>query len=303
MSVPKASDRNVVVPAKWWEILPRRVYSTLERVKTSQPWFEVYKVDPGIYVIYEPYQFEEAISYLVLGEEKAALIDTGCGIADIRRCVEELTKLPVMVVNTHAHNDHVAQDYMFKEVAIFDGPMAREVSRKGYDNAKMAHLVAEGMTWKPLPKSFDVKTYHVPPFKVTRWLHDGDVIDLGGRKLEVFYTPGHSNDSVCMLERETRLFWVGDLFYTGGIYTYLAGGDIPTFIKSYKRMIDLMPHYDRLMPSHNEPLVEKEILLKVYEAIQRIAAGEEKNFIEGMDDDVKVRRYNYERFSIVTKAE
>jgi len=44
-------------------------------------------------------------------------------------------------------------------------------------------------------------------------------------------------------------------------------------------------------------------LLKVYEAIQRIAAGKEKNFIEGMDDDVKVRRYNYERFSIVTKAE
>jgi len=64
-----------------------------------------------------------------------------------------------------------------------------------------------------------------------------------------------------------------------------------------------MPQYDRLMPSHNEPLVEKEILLKVYEAIQRIAAGKEKNFIEGMDDDVKVRRYNYDRFSIVTKAE
>jgi glyoxylase-like metal-dependent hydrolase (beta-lactamase superfamily II) len=49
-----AEDRNVVVPPKWWEILPRAVYSRLERVETGQPWFEVYRIDPGIYVFYEP---------------------------------------------------------------------------------------------------------------------------------------------------------------------------------------------------------------------------------------------------------
>jgi glyoxylase-like metal-dependent hydrolase (beta-lactamase superfamily II) len=274
MSALRADDRKVVVPPKWWEILPREVYSHLEKVETAQPWFEVYRIDPGIYVIYEPGQFEEAISYLVLGEERAALIDTGCGIGDI--------------------ND---------EVAVFDDPVSRNASEKGYDHDNMAHLIAEGMTWKPLPEGFDKTAYHVPPFRVTRWLRDGDAIDLGGRRLEVIYAPGHSPDSICLLDRGARLLWTGDLFYTGGIYTYLPGGDIDAFIESYGKLIGLFPHYDRLMPSHNEPWVEKEILKEVQEAVEDIKAGRAGGYIEGMDGDVKVRRYNYERFSIITRVE
>ena len=297
-----ADDRRVVVPSRWWEALPRPAYSELERVESSQPWFEVYRADPDVYVIYEPGQFEEAISYLVPGEERAAVIDTGCGIADIRALAEELTDLPLTVVNTHSHNDHVAQNYMFDEVAIFDAPVSRERARRGCSHEEMAHLIAEGMTWKPLPEEFDPEAYHVPPFKVTRWLRDGDVIDLGGRSLEVLHTPGHSPDSVCLLERDARLLWTGDMFYTGAIYTYLPGGDVDTFIRSYRRMIGLSPHYDRLMPSHNEPWIEKSILSRVLRAVEGIRAGTERGYIEGMDGETKIRRYNYNRFSIITKA-
>ncbi len=303
MSALSADDRKVVVPPKWWEILPRAVYSQLERVETGQPWFEVYRIDPGIYVIYEPGQFEEAISTLVLGEERAALIDTGCGIGDIKALVGEFTDLPMIVVNTHTHNDHVAQNYLFDEIAVYDDPVSREAAEKGYDHENMAHLIAEGMTWKPLPEEFESDAYHVPPFEVTRWLQDGDEIDLGGRTLEVIHTPGHSPDSVCLLDRGARLLWTGDLFYTGGIYTYLPGGDIDAFIESYRKIIGLFPHYDRLMPSHNEPWVEKEILREVLKAVEGIRAEKPGEYIEGMDGDVKVRRYNYERFSIITRVE
>ena len=303
MSIMNADDRNVVVPKRWWEILPRVIYAMLEKVETSQPWFEVYHVKPDIYVIYEPYQFEEAISYLVLGDEKAALIDTGCGIGNIRELVEELTHLPVMVVNTHAHNDHVAQNYLFDEVATYDDKISREVSQTGYGYEKMAHLISDGMTWKPLPESFDPEGYHVPPFTVTCWLKDGDIIDLGNRKLEVIYTPGHSTDSVCLLDRDARMLWTGDIFYTGGIYTYLPGGDIDEFIKSYHRIIGMFPFYDKLMPSHNEPLVKKEILERVLDAVVSIQKGTAGNYIEGFDGDVPVRRYNYNRFAIITRDE
>jgi glyoxylase-like metal-dependent hydrolase (beta-lactamase superfamily II) len=302
MSGMDADDRKVVVPSKWWQILPRAVYSELERVESSQPWFEVYRVDPGIYVIYEPGQFEEAISYLVLGEERAALIDTGCGIGDIKALVEEFTDLPVLVVNTHSHNDHVAQDYMFDEVAIFDDPVAREHAETGCSHEEMVHLIAEGMTWKPLPEEFDPDTYYVPPFEVTRWLRDGDMVDLGGRRLEVIHTPGHSPDSVCLLDRGARLLWTGDIFYTGAIYTYLPGGDIDKLIESYRKIIGLFPHYDRLMPSHNEPWVEKEILHEVLEAVEDIKAGKAGEYVEGMDGEIKVRRYNYDKFSIITRV-
>jgi glyoxylase-like metal-dependent hydrolase (beta-lactamase superfamily II) len=297
-----ADDRSVVVPSRWWEALPRPTYSELERVESSQPWFEVYRAEPEVYVIYEPGQFEEAISYLVPGEERAAVIDTGCGIGDIKALAKELTDLPLTVVNTHSHNDHVAQNYMFKEVAIFDAPISRERARRGCSHEEMAHLIAEGMTWSSLPEEFYPEAYYVPPFKVTRWLKDGDVVDLGGRRLEVVHTPGHSPDSVCLLERDTRLLWTGDMFYTGAIYTYLPGGDMDTFIHSYRRMIGLSPHYDRLMPSHNEPWIEKSILSRVLRVAEGIKAGTERGYIEGMDGGTRIRRYNYQRFSIITKA-
>ncbi len=303
MSGMRAEDRRVVVPSKWWEILPRKVYSKLEKVETSQPWFEVYKIDPGVYVIYEPGQFEEAISYLVLGKRRAALIDTGCGIGDIRALVREFTSLPIAVVNTHSHNDHIAQNYDFDEVAIYDDPRSREAAKKGCSHEEMAHLITEGMTWKPLPEGFNPETYYVPPFKVTRWLRDGDVVDLGGSRLEVFHTPGHSPDSICLLDRGARLLWTGDLFYTGGIYTYLPGGDVDAFINSYRRIIGLSNLYDRLMPSHNEPWVEKGILSQVLKAVEDIRAGRAKKYIEGLDGKLRVRRYNYERFSIITRVE
>lgn len=296
MNIKNAGEQDVVRPVKWWEALPRPVYSQLKRIESSQNWFEVYKVKPDIYVFYEPGQFEEAISYLVLGEDKAALIDTGCGIGDIKSLVEEFTDLSVMVVNTHCHNDHIAQNHLFDEVAIFDDPEARRTAEEGVSHNEMVSLLADGLLWKPLPEAFNPEVYRVPPFRVTRWLHDGDIIKLGGRELEVFHTPGHSSDSICLLDRGARLFWTGDMFYTGAIYTHLPGGNLVQFIESYRRMIDLFPIYDRLMPSHNEPWIEKDILRDVLRSAEEIREGKGE-YVEGKGG---IRRYNYGRFSLIT---
>ena len=66
----------------WCKKLPRPAYSNLERVRVSDPWFEVYKIRPGVFAIYEPHQFEEVISYLIAGDQKAVLFDTGMGISN-----------------------------------------------------------------------------------------------------------------------------------------------------------------------------------------------------------------------------
>jgi hypothetical protein len=67
MSSIKGESQDVVRPARWWEALPRPIYAKLRRVKSRQPWFEVYKIEPDIFVFYKPGQFEEALSYMVLG--------------------------------------------------------------------------------------------------------------------------------------------------------------------------------------------------------------------------------------------
>src|ERR1700731_3846299 len=92
---------------EWCKSLPRAAYSKLERVPTADAWFEVYKIRPGIFAIYEPHQLEEVISYLILGDNKALLFDTGMGISNIQAVVAGLTKLPISVVSSHTHNDHV----------------------------------------------------------------------------------------------------------------------------------------------------------------------------------------------------
>ena len=298
MSAPK--DRKLLIADRWWDKLPRKIYSTLEQVPTKQDWFQVYNILPDIYVFYEPYQYEEAISTLILGEDKTILIDTGCGIGNIRKAVEEITDTPVMVLNTHAHNDHIAQNYLFDEIAMLDHPWSHK-AQQGLPMSEMAHLIADGMLWKPLPENFDPDNYVVPGFNVTKWLKDGEVIDLGNRTLEVMHTPGHTPDSLCLLDREDRLFFTGDMFYTGAIYTYLNGGDLPTFIDSYMRMLDYYDEFDRLMPSHNEPLVEKQLLKDVFKAVVDIAE-ERGSYREGTDRGTPIRKYDYGRFSVVTRT-
>jgi glyoxylase-like metal-dependent hydrolase (beta-lactamase superfamily II) len=299
MSSPP-EDRSILVANRWWSKLPRPAYKNLKKIPVADEWFEVYLVGRDTYVIYEPGQYEEAISTLVIGGARAALIDTGCGISDISKVVDEITDLPVFVVNTHAHNDHIADNHRFKEIWMLDHPWSVE-AQKGLPNSEMAHLVAKGMVWKPLPKGFEKEMYVVSPFKVAHFFRDCEEIDLGGRMLEVIHTPGHTPDSCCFLDLSHRLFFTGDMFYTGGIYTYLNGGDIPTFIKSYRKMLTHYDKFDRLMPSHNEPYIEKELLIEVLKAVEGVAAGRGK-YVEGKDMGISIRKYAFGRFSIVARA-
>src|ERR1700733_10147331 len=119
------AQANSNVTPDWCRQLPRPQYKNLERVPSSDPWFEVYKVAPGVFAIYEPHQFEEALSFLILGDKRAVLFDTGLGIGDIKRVVTSLTPLQVTVLNSHTHNDHVGDNWEFDEIYGMDTDFTR----------------------------------------------------------------------------------------------------------------------------------------------------------------------------------
>src|SRR3989440_13059007 len=83
---------------EWCRALPRPEYKSLQRVLPDDPWFEGYKVAPGVFAIYEPHQAEEVISYLIVGNKQAVLFDTGMGISDIRKVTTKLTLRPVVIL-------------------------------------------------------------------------------------------------------------------------------------------------------------------------------------------------------------
>lgn len=302
MAYSNNTDSDIIVPKKWYEKLPRPAWASYEKVD-SDGWFEVYKLTDTVYAIYEDGHFEEVISYLVLGAERAALVDTASGIGDIKKLVEGLTDLPVVVVNTHTHGDHIGGNHQFSEVAALDTHFSRERAEKGQSKEDMGHYLEGDMVWRPFPDGFDAESWRIHPFNVTHWLRDGDIIDLGGRALEIIHTPGHSPDSVCLLDRENRLFWTGDSFYPAPIYIYSPTTNLDQFIESFAKMVELQPHYEWVMPSHNEPKIEKHLIKECYEAARSIKAGTAGPYTEGVASGIKVHRYDYERFSLIVRAE
>ena len=303
MAYSNGTESDIIVPKKWYDKLPREIWSHYPKVEQPDKWFEVHKLTDTVYAIYEDGQFEEVISYLVLGEEKAALIDTGNGIGDIKKLVEGLTDLPIMVVNTHTHGDHTGGNHQFTEIAVLETDFGKERALKGQSKEEMGHYLDGDMVWKPFPEYFNAETWRIHPFKVTRWLKDGDRIDLGGRVLEVIHTPGHSPDSICLLDRMNKLFWTGDSFYPAPIYIYSPTTSLDQFIASFAKMVELMPLYEWVVPSHNEPKIEKHLIKECYEAAKSIKAGTAGPYTEGVAAGIKVHRYDYDRFSLIVRAE
>jgi glyoxylase-like metal-dependent hydrolase (beta-lactamase superfamily II) len=260
--------------ADWCKKLPRPAYSKLERLPTADPWFEVYKIRPGVFAIYEPHQLEEVISYLIVGSDKALLFDTGMGISNIQAVVARLTKLPVSVVNSHTHNDHVGDNWRFANVYGMDTDFTRASARGSKQDAR--YELAPDELCGALPAGFDAKAYATKPFQITHWLHDGDKIDLGGRTLEVIGTPGHTPDEIAVLDDKNGLLFTGDSFYLGPIYLYRPETDLDAYVASMQKLAAMAPHLQLLLPSHNTPVADPGYLSKVVVAIQQVRRGEVK---------------------------
>src|SRR5216684_264935 len=259
---------------EWCKKLPRPAYSKLERVPTADPWFEVYKIRPGVFAIYEAHQLEEVISYLIIGRDKALLFDTGMGISNIQAVVAGLTKLPVSVLNSHTHNDHVGDNWRFTDVYGMDTNFTRANARGSREDAQ-AELAPDELCGA-LPAGFDAKAYATKPFHIAHWLHDGDKIDLGGRTLKVIVTPGHTPDAIALLDEKNGLLFTGDSFYLGPIYLYRPETDLDAYVASMKKLAALAPRLQLLLPAHNTPVADPNYLPKVVTAIQQVQHGEVK---------------------------
>jgi glyoxylase-like metal-dependent hydrolase (beta-lactamase superfamily II) len=276
----------------WPEALPRPSNQRLKRLPGVAPWFEIYQVGAGTFALLEPHHYEEVISYLILGTERAVLLDTGMGIGNIQTEVVQLTSLPVLVVNSHSHYDHVGDDHRFREVWAFDD--AAEVARieEGLTPDHCARYLRPG-TYRELPPGFDPTTYAIRPSPVTRRLRHRDTIDLGARRLTVHHTPGHSPGSICLLDDRDGLLFTGDTFYPGMLYAHFADSDFQAYRDSLRYLVGLQNDVRHLCPSHNEARVPKEMLPRALEAFERIAADQAA--FERQDG---VRVYRFEGFGV-----
>jgi glyoxylase-like metal-dependent hydrolase (beta-lactamase superfamily II) len=287
------------VPPDWCKSLPRPEYKSLERVLPNETWFEVYKVAPNTFAIYEPHQSEETIAYLISGPKQSVLFDTGMGIGNLKALVTKLTAKPIVVLNSHTHNDHIGDNWQFPYVFGMETAFTKANTRAAREDAQAE--IGPGQVCGPTPKGFDPKTYETKAWHVSIPIHDGFKINLGfgQRTLEVIATPGHTPDAICLLDRENGLLFTGDTYYPGPIWLYRPETDLDAYVASVKKLAALAPSLKMVLGAHNVPVADPSVLPKLVDAIEAVRAGKGDTKPAG---DGKVLR-TYDGFSFLMKAD
>jgi glyoxylase-like metal-dependent hydrolase (beta-lactamase superfamily II) len=275
--------------------------SNFRKISVSADWFEVYEIVPNLFAFCETRHYENTVVSLLIGPEKAVLIDTGCGIGNLREAVAEITDKPVVVINTHTHLDHLGSNRQFDEIAMFDHPLSRRVAAEGACRQIVEReILAENLVTKPWPRDFDPRGLALPRFTVNHWLKDGDRLDFAGRDLEVIYTPGEAANHICLLDRTDRILFCGDILLHGPVWTHLEGGSLKDLISSYGRLRGHFEEFDYLMPGHNQPWLDKGLLPETLAGAEKIWSGQAEP--EDMIDpwNRRFKQYSFGRFSITT---
>lgn len=176
-------------------------------------WFTVEVIDKDTFAISEYKHWEETHCYLLCGTKKAILIDTGLGIANIKQVVDRLTTLPILVVTTHAHWDHIGGHKYFEYIAIHEA----EKNWLEIQFPLPLQVVKNNLMDMPcnFPEEFSLDHFQIFQGTPQQILHDGDCLDLGNRKLITIHTPGHSPGHCCFYESERHYLYSDDLIYCG----------------------------------------------------------------------------------------
>lgn len=185
--------------------------------------------------------------YLVVGTDSAMLIDTGLGVADLASVVNGLTKKPLMVFNTHAHPDHSGSNYQFEKIYIHPADLedARPYSmpREMPEGSQQDNQVPEA-------ERYTGEIYD-PEFVAIR---EGQIFDLGGRRIEIIHTPGHSAGEIVLLDKENKLLFTGDNT-NALVWLWLPTcRPLSEYLSSLEKLQARTDEYDIIFPGHRDPL-------------------------------------------------
>lgn len=293
-----ANDSAPRVEPSWCTEIPRAANAALRRVDVASDWFAVYEADSGVYAIVEPGQFQEVISYLIVGARSALLFDTGLGMVPIRPVVEKLTSRPVRVLNSHTHYDHVGGNTEFRDVLARDTPYTVR-NQQGFAHADVAGEVAQGSFCAGAPAGLDTARFHTRAWTATRRVADGDTLDLGGRVLEIVAVPGHTPDATALLDRTHRLLFTGDTYYDAHVWLFVPETDLDAYERSVARLLTLAPSVRTLLPAHNTAQASPSRLAEMQRAIRLVREGK----VRGREEGGFGITFHFPHFAILTSPD
>lgn len=239
--------------------------------------FTVKKINDYTWQIAEVYHLPAALPmYLIIGEDRAALIDTGTGMPNLRETVEEITSLPVSVYNTHAHIDHAAGDCNFDSVYMH--PDEEKRARAGFSLDERREFVELKCMYDPKCQQIlkfaqeQMKDYSTD-YKI-KYVIDNELIDLGGITLTAYCVPGHTSGSMIYVDYAGKNAFCGDSVNPrSSIGMFPDSPTVATYAKSLHSFIKKTNNIDRFYVGHRLYYFEKNDLLDILLCAQEIIDG------------------------------
>ncbi len=210
-------------------------------------------------------------SFLIEGSERALLIDGLSGVGSLKAFVRELTELPVTLVNTHGHVDHIGADFEYKEVYI--APEDIPLMYAHSDMEMRLGFARSGAMFAPLPTEPRLSDVTVPGPVKTLPMKDGDIFDLGGVKLEVIAVPGHTWGTVVFLDRDRRIVYSGDACNRNTLVYGEESASIEEYKESLLHFKQFQPAFDGLWGGHGGAMEQPEIIDSAIALCDEIMAG------------------------------
>ena len=214
--------------------------------------------------------------YLVLGDDKVALLDTGVGLGSLREYIASITPRPVdMVILTHGHVDHANGAAEFADVPVYLNPLDKDLMRRHSDVTRRLEYTAQcwERTGKPCPvfAQSDIIPAYDP--EKTLPLLDGQCFDLGGITVEAIHTPGHTQGMTMLLFPEERTILFGDGCGVGVLLVEDCCSTVAAYRQGLESVKGYEPRYDRIIRNHGTCESPKELLNNVMDVCDDILAG------------------------------
>ena len=242
-------------------------------------------------------EFNLVNAFLLEGKKNSALIDTGCGIGEIDKCVKEITDKMLYVLLTHSHPDHAGGVYHFKSLPIYmnsDDDSLKLWGMRTDNGFRRMYIETRG------PRLYDGEIRNLysllpndnPDCTSFDYINidDGSIIDLGERTLECIHTPGHTDGSICFLDRKNRLLFSGDTINRSIILMRQPDNSTQLIKIFHDSLLKIWRHekeFDSLIIGHGNPILEKSIIKDYLEITDGLLSGslrgsyEESGFRKG----------------------
>ncbi|NOU09916.1 MAG: MBL fold metallo-hydrolase [Nitrospira sp.] len=251
---------------------PADVFGDIQQGETYSPaskmideWYAVEAIDPQTFAINEPKSSQYNTSYLIVGDTRALMFDAGSGERPAgSRSMREVAaryagQKPITLILSHFHYDHIADAAIFDGVTLLDRPDIR------------AHITDQVFTITPW-ESLDMAWRSL---NVTALISDGEMIDLGGRRLTVFNLPGHTTEAVVLFDRDRNQVFAGDFVYRhlGGIIAFAPGSDLVAYKANSTRLLQLINIDTQFFGAHGIPQFGREWLMLLDRELDTMVTG------------------------------